>query len=221
MKTIINNKRDLIISDLDGTLTNKSLVLEHYGHLIKNNIVEDNGSYKAWSMDMKNEKLIVNCAISYANAIVGKKLSDLDIINFVSAFAFSDDNWYLDVLQELETARDFGNTDIVIITGSADFLVQPLCEIMGFDYFATIYKRDLATDTITGDLVPMFGDTHKDNCIINNIDLHLYDDVVGYGDTSSDYGIFKHCNRNILVKPTRETLENLITKDIKIDKIYK
>lgn len=221
LKKEMEIKKDLIISDLDGTLTKKSLVLEHYGYLIKNNIVEDDGTYKAWSMDMKNEKLITDCAMSYQRAIIGKTLEELKVVDFITEFVYNDDNWYLEVMESLEVARDFGNTDIILITGSADFLVQPLCDILGFDCFATIYKRDLKTDKITGDIVPMFGEQHKDNCIIKNIDLHLYNDIVGYGDTASDFGIFKHCKRNILVHPTKETLENLITKECKINKIIK
>ena len=42
--TIKGMERNLLLSDLDGTLTNKSLVLEHYGHLINKGIVTDDGS---------------------------------------------------------------------------------------------------------------------------------------------------------------------------------
>ena len=214
-------KRDLIISDLDGTLTSKSLVLEHFGHLISKGIVKDNGSYEAWTKDMKNEKLIVECAMSYQRVITGLEINKLDVKNFVENFINNDSNWYLEVLETLEVARDFGNTDIVLITGSADFLVEELADQLGFDFFATIYKRDIKTNVLNGEIVPMFGDTHKDNIIKKHIDLHLYNEVVGFGDTSSDYGIFKHCHKNILVHPTKETLENLILKGCKIDKIIK
>lgn len=213
-------RKGIAICDLDGTLTNKSLVLEHYGHLIKNDIVVDNGSYQAWAMDRKNEKLIVDCAMSYQKAITGKTLSELDIFNFVSNFVSDDNNWNLDVMEHIEHLRDVEKYDITLITGSADFLVQPLCELLGFDCFATVYKRDLKTDRLTGDIVGMFAEGQKDECIKNNIDLHLYNDVIGYGDTSSDYGIFKHCTTNYLVHPTTETLKNLIVKNVKIEKIY-
>ena len=64
--------------------------------------------------------------------------------------------------------------------------------------------------------------THTYNPVIEKyIDLHLYNEVIGLGDTSSDYGIFKHCNFNYLVDPTQETLERLILKGCKIDKIIK
>ena len=217
LKGNYETKKDLIITDLDGTLTNKSLVLEHYGHLINRGIIEDNGSYEAWCKDVKNEKLIVNCAISYQKAIVGLRLQDMDIENFVTEFIADDNNWYLEVLETLEVARDFGNTDILMITGSADFLVQELANQLGFDYFATIYKT--TNDLINGDIVPMFGEAHKDNIIKQNVDLHLYDDIIGFGDTSSDYGIFKHCKRNILVHPTIETLKSLLILGCEIEKI--
>lgn len=213
-------KKDLVLSDLDGTLTKKSLVLEHYGYLIKNGIVEDDGSYKAWSMDMKNEKLITECAMSYQRAIIGKSINELGVIDFVTDFVYNDDNWHLDVMETLEVARDFGNTDIILITGSADFLVQPLCEILGFDSFSTIYTRDLKTGKLDGNVIGMFAEGQKSECIQKNIDLHLYNEVIGYGDTASDFGIFQYCHKNYLVEPTKETLEKLVLKGVKIEKIY-
>lgn len=216
----VEMKRDLIISDLDGTLTKKSLVLEHYGYLIKKGIVEDDGTYEAWSMDMKNEKLITECAMSYQRAIIGKSINELEVIDFVTDFVYNDDNWHLDVMETLEVARDFGNTDIILVTGSADFLVQPLCEILGFDSFSTIYTRDLKTGKLDGNVIGMFAEGQKSECIQKNIDLHLYNEVIGYGDTASDFGIFQYCDKNYLVEPTKETLEKLILKGVKIEKIY-
>ena len=220
MMNLKEMKRDLIISDLDGTLTKKSLVLEHYGYLIKNDIVKDDGTYKAWSMDMKNEKLITECAMSYQRAIIGKSINELEVMDFVTEFVYNDDNWHLEVMETLEVARDFGNTDIVLITGSADFLVQPLCEILGFDSFSTIYTRDLKTGKLDGNVIGMFAEGQKSECIQKNIDLHLYNEVIGYGDTASDFGIFQYCHKNYLVEPTKETLEKLVLKGVKIEKIY-
>ena len=220
LKKEMEIKKDLILSDLDGTLTKKSLVLEHYGYLIKNGIVEDDGSYRAWSMDMKNEKLITECAMSYQRAIIGKSINELGVIDFVTDFVYNDDNWHLDVMETLEVARDFGNTDIILVTGSADFLVQPLCEILGFDSFSTIYTRDLKTGKLDGNVIGMFAEGQKSECIQKNIDLHLYNEVIGYGDTASDFGIFQYCDKNYLVEPTKETLEKLILKGVKIEKIY-
>ena len=220
LKKEMEIKKDLILSDLDGTLTKKSLVLEHYGYLIKKGIVEDDGTYEAWSMDMKNEKLITECAMSYQRAIIGKSINELGVMDFVTDFVYNDDNWHLDVMETLEVARDFGNTDIILVTGSADFLVQPLCEILGFDSFSTIYTRDLKTGKLDGNVIGMFAEGQKSECIQKNIDLHLYNEVIGYGDTASDFGIFQYCDKNYLVEPTKETLEKLILKGVKIEKIY-
>lgn len=220
MMNLNNVKRGIMISDLDGTITNKSLVLEHYGHLIKKGIVADNGSYSAWVEDMKNEKLIVQCAMSYQKAITGKRLQELDINNFIEEF-INGNNWHEEVLEMLVRSAESKEVDVVLITGSADFLVQPLCEKFGFDCFATIYQRDLKEDRLTGEVVGMFAENQKDDCIKNNIDLHLYNEVIGLGDTASDYGIFKHCQKNYLVQPTKETLEKLIVKGARIEKIFK
>ena len=67
----------------------------------------------------------------------------------------------------------------------------------------------------------MFADFQKDEVIRNNFNLSEYSVVIGLGDTASDYGIFKHCDVNYLVDPTKETLEKLILKGCKIDKIIR
>ena len=60
-------KKDLIISDLDGTLTKKSLVLEHYGYLINNDIVEDDGTYKEVSSQKGYHRTVTGCLRAIAD----------------------------------------------------------------------------------------------------------------------------------------------------------
>jgi phosphoserine phosphatase len=211
-------KKGIILSDLDGTILNTSLVLSHYGYLIKNNIVLDDGSFSAWQQDTKNDNLITNCAMSYQRAITGLHLKDLKIYSFISEFVKEKSNFNNEILDFLITKKIEGY-NITILTGSADYLAYELADIFNFECVATIYKRDF-DDRLSGQVVGMFSQVQKSNFIEYHIDLHLYNDIIGIGDTVSDYGIFKHCNYNILVNPTKETLEGLITK-IKIDKIVK
>jgi phosphoserine phosphatase len=211
-------KKGLILSDLDGTILNTSLVLSHYGYLIQNNIVSDDGSFSAWQMDKKNDNLITDCAMSYQRAINGLNLKDLKIYSFISEFVKEKSNFNNEILDFLITKKIEGY-NITILTGSADYLAYELADLFNFDCIATIYKRDF-NDRLNGEVVGMFSQVQKSNYIKGNIDLHLYNDIIGIGDTMSDYGIFEHCNYNILVNPTKETLEGLITK-IKIDRIVK
>lgn len=210
--------KSLYLTDLDGTLTRKSLVLGHAGFLIERGIIEDTGIYGAWCEDMKNEKLIVALAQDYQRQLKDKRIEDLMVHEFIEEFLGDEHNWY-NTLEMLTTARNFGD-DICLITGSSDFLVKELAEQLDFNWFATKYHT-AENGTLTGEITGMFADFQKDEVIKNNFDLSEYSVVIGLGDTSSDYGIFKHCDVNYLVDPTKETLEKLILKGCKIDKIIR
>ena len=209
--------KNLYLTDLDGTLTRKSLVLGHAGFLIKKGIIEDTGIYGAWCEDMKNEKLIVALAQDYQRQLNGKRIGDLMVHEFIEDFLGDENNWY-NTLEMLVTARNFGD-DVCLITGSGDFLVKELAEQLDFNWFATKYHTE--NGILTGEITGMFADFQKDEVIRNNFDLSEYSVVIGLGDTASDYGIFKHCDVNYLVDPTKETLEKLILKGCKIDKIIR
>ena len=209
--------KNLYLTDLDGTLTRKSLVLGHAGFLIERGIIEDTGIYGAWCEDMKNEKLIVALAQDYQRQLNGKRIEDLMVHEFIEDFLGDENNWY-NTLEMLVTARNFGD-DVYLITGSGDFLVKELAEQLDFNWFATKYHTE--NGILTGEITGMFADFQKDEVIRNNFDLSEYSVVIGLGDTASDYGIFKHCDVNYLVDPTKETLEKLILKGCKIDKIIR
>ena len=210
-------KRDLYLTDLDGTLTRKSLVLGHAGFLIKKGIIEDTGIYGAWREDMKNEKLIVALAQDYQRQLKDKRIEDLMVHEFIEEFLGDENNWY-NTLEMLIAARNFGD-DVCLITGSSDFLVKELAERLNFKWFATKYHTE--NGILTGEITGMFADYQKDEVIRNNFDLSEYSTVIGFGDTASDYGIFKHCDISYLVDPTKETLEKLIVKGCKIDRIIR
>ena len=210
-------KRDLYLTDLDGTLTRKSLVLGHAGFLIERGIIEDTGIYSAWCEDMKNEKLIVALAQDYQRQLKDKRIEDLMVHEFIEDFLGDENNWY-NTLEMLITARNFGE-EVCLITGSSDFLVKELAERLNFKWFATKYHTE--NGILTGEITGMFADYQKDEVIRNNFDLSEYSVIIGLGDTASDYGIFKHCHFNYLVDPTKETLEKLILKGCRIDRIVK
>ena len=78
--------KNLILTDVDGTLTRKSVVLSHAGFLIEKGIIKDDGSFKAWEKDVKNESLIVAVAENYRNEITGKTEKEMHAEEFVSQF---------------------------------------------------------------------------------------------------------------------------------------
>ena len=82
--------KNLFITDLDGTLTKKSLVLGHAGFLIEEGIMTDTGIYQAWKEDLKNDKLIVALAEEYRHQIKGKTVKELQVADFVADFLADD-----------------------------------------------------------------------------------------------------------------------------------
>lgn len=206
--------KNLILTDVDGTLTRKSVVLSHAGFLIEKGIIKDDGSFKAWKKDVKNESLIVAVAENYRNEIVGKTEEEMKAREFVSQFLKDKKNWY-GTLNDLKEKKLQG-FEIILVTGSSDFLIKHLADFLGCSYYATEYLK--TDDRFTGKINGMFSELQKDDCIQWNINTNEYNYIEAWGDTASDYGLFKHADYRLLVEPTKQTLETLIKK-ITIDKI--
>lgn len=203
--------KKIIFTDVDGTLTRKSLVLSHAGFLIEKGIIKDDGSYNAWCQDMKNESLIIAVAENYRSQITGLKESDMQAQSFITKFFEQKDNWY-NTLDKIKDKQKQGYA-VSLITGSSDFLVKHLANILQCDYHATQYLKD-ENGCFTGEIKGMFSETQKDNCIQSNYNLKEYSEIEAWGDTASDYGLFKHASYKILVDPTFETLKTLSQKMI-------
>ena len=201
--------KKIIFTDVDGTLTKKSLVLSHAGFLIEKGIIKDDGSYNAWHQDMKNEGLIISVAENYRSQITGLKESDMQAQTFITKFFEQKDNWY-NTLDKIKDKQKQGY-EVSLITGSSDFLVKHLANILQCDYHATQYLKD-ENGCFTGEIKGMFSENQKDNCIQYNYNLNEYDKIEAWGDTASDYGLFKHASYKMLVDPTFETLKTLAQK---------
>lgn len=201
--------KKLILTDVDGTLTKKSIVLSHAGYLIEQGIIKDDGSYKAWSQDMKNESLIIAVAENYRSQIIGLKESDMQAQAFITKFFNESDNWYSTLDKIKEKQKD--GYEVCLITGSSDFLIKHLANILQCDYHATKYLKD-ENDCFNGELIGMFSENQKDNCVKSNFNLDEYEEIEAWGDTASDYGLFKHATYKMLVDPTFQTLKTLAQK---------
>ena len=201
--------KKIIFTDVDGTLTKKSLVLSHAGFLIKKGIIKDDGSYNAWHQDMKNKGLIISVAENYRSQITGLKESDMQAETFVTKFFEQKDNWY-NTLDKIKDKQKQGY-EVSLITGSSDFLVKHLANILQCDYHATQYLKD-ENGCFTGEIKGMFSENQKGACVQYNYNLNEYDKVEAWGDTASDYGLFKHASYKMLVDPTFETLKTLAQK---------
>lgn len=203
--------KKLILTDVDGTLTKKSIVLSHAGFLIENKVIADDGSYQAWVQDMKNEHLITSVAENYRSQITGLKESDMQAEKFIHEFYINEENWYgtMNILK----SRIKKGYEVCLVTGSSDFLIKHLADILQCNYHATKYLKD-ENDCFTGEVKGMFSETQKDDCIQWNYNLNEYEKIEAWGDTASDFGLFKHANYKILVDPTFQTLKTLAQKMI-------
>lgn len=206
----------LYITDMDGTLTKGSIVLEHAKHLIEKGLIKDDGSYQAWNKDRKNESLIVAVAENYRKEITGLSIEQLDVQEFVKNAISNKGNWY-STLDTLIQAKEKGNR-VVIISGSSNFLVKEVARQLGFEGVGSWYFTD-ENNALTGEVKGMFGFDSKKEWIAKNLDTTKYSQVIGLGDTGSDFAIFEVSDYTILVEPTAETLEQAITKNVKIDTI--
>lgn len=206
----------LYLSDMDGTLTKGSIVLDHAGHLIEKGLIKDDGSFKAWKLDPKNERLIVAVAENYRHQLKGKSIDELDVQGFIANEIANESKWY-STLQLLKEAKAKGH-EVIIISGSSDFLVEEVAKQLGFKGVGSKYLLD-ENGKLSGEIVGMFGEESKDE-YIKGLDLNNKQ-VVGLGDTGADNGIFKNAHYNILVDPTSETMEYLLKVGAKIDSIVR
>lgn len=200
----------LLLTDVDGTLTKKSVVLSHAGFLIEKGIIKDDGSYKAWCQDVKNESLIVAVAENYRSEIKGKTEKEMLAKEFIAEFLSNKENWY----STLETLKNLVGFTVYLITGSSDFLIKELAKELNCNFFATEYLQE--NGKYNGKINGMFSESQKDDCIQWNINTNKYDYIEAWGDTVSDKGLFKHSHFSLLVDPTKETQEK-----VKVDKIIR
>lgn len=212
----------LVLFDMDGTLTKGSILLDHAGFLIEKGYIQDDGSYEAWLLDRKNERLIANLARSYQMQISGMTIDDMHSEEFITSELADEDKWY-STLDILKKERDSGN-NVWIISGSADYLVQELVKKLGIKGIGTKYFTD-KKGRFNGKIEPMFTEGAKikfGRTIYSPFDSN-YHSVDAYGDTGSDAGLFYFGDYNVLVDPTVDTLDYYLTKrpEIRIDKIIR
>ena len=209
LNTTTGKTRRLVLSDIDGTLVRGSLVLDHALFLADLGItgagddaLEEMREYGAqWIDDVKNESAIVNLAEAYRRNIVGLTVNDLLVTPFLNS-TFRDSSNFYSTLSHIIKRRRRGS-DVWLISGSPDFLVQPFAEHYGFSGRGTDYHVD-ANNRFTGEITGMMGAAAK-RAFISTLDVSSYDYVTGYGDTASDIPLFQTSHYTVLVNPTKTT----------------
>lgn len=197
--------KNLFLSDVDGTLVKGSLMLNHAGFLLDNGLISDNGIYESWKQDVKNEDLIAHLAEHYRFELIGKKVDDLYINEYLSNFLANNNNVY-STLEYLYNEKQKGN-DIHLVSGSPDFLIERLAILYGFDWHSSKYYTNKNME-FTGKVKGMYSKRQKQN-YVKKLDLSGYTHITALGDTKSDEGLFMFGDYNILVDPSQQTKETI------------
>lgn len=198
------SKKTLVLSDVDGTIVDGSLVLEHAVFLHQEGEIDLGDLPDRWLADQKNESLISELAESYRRAIVGRHLRELRINEYMGK-VMEKEKFYTS-LKRLERHRDSGH-DVILVSGSPSFLVKDFAKRFGFQGIGTTYHTSRER-RINGRITPMFHAAAK-QAVVEKIDPSTYDLVVAYGDTASDKPLFDAAHHSVLVAPTKETLEKV------------
>lgn len=203
------NAKYSALSDVDGTITRGSLVLDHAIYLHEKGEIQLGDLPEKWKKDPKNEKLITELAESYKTAIKGKTKKQLQIKQFLEDYD-KRENQYYSTLSTLKELKKRG-WEVRLISGSPDFLVEPFAKKHGFFAKGSEYK--MKAGRISGEVIGMFGGEAKAE-YISKLELDRFKRVISFGDTSSDIPLFENSHHSTLVDPSKETAAKVITNTI-------
>jgi HAD superfamily phosphoserine phosphatase-like hydrolase len=203
VKNIRNYSRpkQVVLSDVDGTVIRGSLVLQHAISLHDTGIINLGNLPAIWRAEMKNENNITNLAVAYQQAITGMKLEDLNVDGFVDSICENSANFYSSLPRLIALKR--AGAEVVLVSGSPDFLVGNFGNRFGFSHAASKYSVD-STGRLTGQIEGMFSAPAK-RAYVSSLNLTSYRDIFAFGDTSSDVPLFEAASYSVLVDPNEET----------------
>lgn len=206
--TTLNSGLRIAVSDVDGTIVRRSLVLSHAAHLHREGAVDLGDLPDRWLAAPKDEHLISTLAEAYREAIVGHTADGLDADGYISSVVADPGNFYsiLDRLRALQVA----GTEVVLVSGSPGFLVDRFASHYGFSSVGSNYITD-PHGRFTGECIGMFSGGAKREYLAG-LGLDRYAEVLAFGDTRSDEPLFDSATYSVLVEPTEETRVALLGK---------
>lgn len=199
---VSSEPRTIVLSDVDGTLVRGSLVLDHAVWLHNHGVIDLGDIPSKWMSDQKNESYISKLAEAYREAIRGMSIKDLRSNEFINEIMATEGKFY-SALDRLKIAHAAGH-DVILISGSPQFLVGAFARHFGFTAIGSTYHRD-SNRRMNGLVTGMFGAEAKQR-VIEKLELERYDMIVAYGDTSSDMPLLEAAHHSVLVDPSPETL---------------
>lgn len=194
-----------VLSDVDGTLTKGSLVLDHAIYIHDKGYIDLGDLPDRWRADPKNEEIIVELAEKYREDIAGLKVEDLHVEEFLDDYEKIEGKFY-STLDQLKDFKEKG-WEVQLISGSPDFLVKPFAERNGFYGKGSEYFTD-DEGKLTGDIEGMFGHEAKEG-YIKKLVVSRFKRVLAFGDTASDVPLFDSAHHSTLVDPSETTAANV------------
>ena len=181
MKVMSNR---IVVSDVDGTIVRRSLVLNHAAKLHEEGIIDFGELPSQWQADPKNEGLITQLAELYRDSLTGLTLDGLGIDAYIQDVVI--ENFYSTLARLLELRKS--GAQVFLISGSPSFLVERFAAHFGFQGIGSEYVMD-EFGRFTGECIGMFSSKAKE-ASLKLLGLEKYDEVLAFGDTESDRPLF-------------------------------
>jgi phosphoserine phosphatase len=216
MKYSIKDQRlpkKVSILDLDGTILNTSILMEHYVYLINNDIVTPCKEIKLWLNDKKNDELITKVADNYKTKVMRLRNSVIEETAKAVVESLPEDKYNVQVLELI--AKDIKNSVLpIIISGSPKYLVKAIARRISViasgkegkvKGYGSLYEE-------TG-IVPMWKAENKQEFIAKYLtDVFVFR---GIGDTFADIPLLEVAKQKILVNPNDMALQKANEKGLK------
>lgn len=201
----MSKKMKIAVSDVDGTIVKKSLVLNHASTLHDKGVINLGDLPDMWREDMKNEVFITKLAEGYRDQILGKNTKELLVDEYIEEVISDENNFYSILNRLIELKND--DVPVVLISGSPSYLVDKFAGHYGFQSAGSNYLVD-EMECFTGEVIGMFnGEAKRD--YLKTLGLNKYVDILAFGDTQSDKPLFESASYSVLVEPNSETQEAL------------
>lgn len=212
--------------DIDGTLTRKSLMEDHFKRLVANQIIDED----LWTLKIKpiyeNYKRRYTEYDKYLEAISNTYNDELsgipyDFIDFLATKVVEDKS---DIVYTYTRSRiDYHkkqNHKIFFISGSPSFLVEKMARKYGVtDFKGTEFEvRD---GTFTGKYEKMWDSEDKRKEMYKFKDRYKLDFKYSYayGDTTGDVAMFEEVGNPIAINPSKSLLRHIQTNEDLMGKV--
>ncbi|SHH28537.1 HAD-superfamily subfamily IB hydrolase, TIGR01490 [Anaerosphaera aminiphila DSM 21120] len=213
--------------DIDGTIYREALLIQHFKKLMDYEVIDR----ALWYTDVKKvyeewkkrygdyEEYLETLAPIYLDNLKGE---DRKFVNYIAdqVIKTSGDQVYKYSRERLKWHKEKGHL-IFFISGSPDFLVSRIAaKYEATDYRGSVYKVD-SDEKFTGELIPMWDSSSKNNVIsglIEEYDIDLKKSYA-YGDTTGDLSMLKKMGNPIAINPNKALLESIKSNEKLSEKI--